>query len=123
MANALLIPDLNLTREARWDNAKQDDTRYFLSEVEVLGQTSSKAIVALGDSLTDGVGIENDHYDRWTDFLAQRLQQNSRHIVLRYSMLESQATDSCAMQKRHLSAPQASIDLIMMSCNERESLP
>lgn len=78
MANALLIPDLNLTREARWDNAKQDDTRYFLSEVEVLGQTSSKAIVALGDSLTDGVGIENDHYDRWTDFLAQRLQQNSK---------------------------------------------
>ena len=73
--------DLNLTREARWDNAKQDDTRYFLSEVEVLWSNKFQQI-ALGDSPTDGVGIENDHCDRWTDFLAQRLQQNPRHRVV-----------------------------------------
>lgn len=79
MQNAQLYPLFDKTQSKIWTEAKQDDTRYFLKELEI--QTSSKAgvIVAFGDSLTDGVGIENDHYNRWTDVLAERLQASSHH--------------------------------------------
>lgn len=76
MQNALLLPGKNISKTSNWYDGKKDDTRYFLNEVEVLGAEKARAIVAFGDSLTDGVGIENDRYHRWTDFLAQRLQQN-----------------------------------------------
>ncbi|WMW79788.1 SGNH/GDSL hydrolase family protein [Undibacterium cyanobacteriorum] len=79
MQNAQLYPLVDKTRSKTWGEAKQDDTRYFLKELEI--QTSGKtgAIVAFGDSLTDGVGIENDRYHRWTDFLAERLQVSPKH--------------------------------------------
>jgi lysophospholipase L1-like esterase len=35
---------------------------------------ASRAVVALGDSITDGHGATTNGNDRWTDVLAQRLQ-------------------------------------------------
>lgn len=51
---------------------------YFLSALDVLAPRSDLgAVVALGDSITDGVGSQTGAYDRWTDDLADRL--SARH--------------------------------------------
>lgn len=44
----------------------------FLTGVDV--QTSGAAVVALGDSITDGTRSPIDTHSRWTDWLARRLQ-------------------------------------------------
>ena len=46
---------------------------YFLSGVQVSERTNAGAIVALGDSITDGHGSTTDGNDRWTDVLARRI--------------------------------------------------
>ena len=47
---------------------------YFLNGVDVLAPDSSAAIVALGDSITDGHGVTTNENGRWPDDLARRLQ-------------------------------------------------
>jgi lysophospholipase L1-like esterase len=47
---------------------------YYISGMEVMADASTRAIVAMGDSLTDGRGTDNDKNDRWTDDLEVRLQ-------------------------------------------------
>ena len=49
---------------------------YFLSGIDVLAPDSSRAIVILGDSITDGRGSTTDGNDRWPDELASRLEKN-----------------------------------------------
>ena len=51
---------------------------YFLSGVEVEGAADAHAIVALGDSITDGAQSTLDANHRWTDFLAARLNAGRR---------------------------------------------
>ncbi|MDC0667101.1 SGNH/GDSL hydrolase family protein [Nannocystis radixulma] len=51
-----------------------DDTRYFLTDVEVAADPAARTIVALGDSITDGVGSTENQNARWPDALAKRLQ-------------------------------------------------
>ena len=46
---------------------------YVLSGVEVEAPRDARAVVVLGDSLTDGYGSTVDAHHRWTDFLARRL--------------------------------------------------
>ncbi len=49
---------------------------YFLDAVDIVAlQRNRGAIVALGDSITDGFGSTTDANHRWPDFLAQRLRQ------------------------------------------------
>ena len=48
---------------------------YFLSRVEVAAPEQVKAIVALGDSITDGARTTSDTNSRWPDQLARRLNQ------------------------------------------------
>lgn len=59
------------------------DHWYFITGVEVIAENST-AIVALGDSITDGRGTPTNGNGRWTDYLARRLQSNSktRHIAV-----------------------------------------
>jgi lysophospholipase L1-like esterase len=47
---------------------------YILNGIDVEAEPSSAAIVALGDSITDGRGSGTDKNDRWPDDLARRLQ-------------------------------------------------
>ena len=49
---------------------------YILTGIDVEANPSSAAIVALGDSITDGRGSGTDKNDRWPDNLARRLQTN-----------------------------------------------
>jgi lysophospholipase L1-like esterase len=47
---------------------------YFLAGVDVLeASPAAGAVVALGDSITDGVGSKTSANDRWTDYLARRV--------------------------------------------------
>jgi lysophospholipase L1-like esterase len=52
------------------------DHWYFLTGVDVMADTSSAAVVTLGDSITDGRGSTTNGNDRWPDNLARRLQAN-----------------------------------------------
>jgi lysophospholipase L1-like esterase len=58
---------------------------YFLSGVEVRVPERARAIVTLGDSVTEGFGSTTDMNQRWPNILAERLQANwgtSRVAVL-----------------------------------------
>ncbi|WP_181698811.1 SGNH/GDSL hydrolase family protein [Nocardia sp. GTS18] len=46
---------------------------YYLSSVQMSGAASADAIVAFGDSITDGFGSDNDGNNRYPDALADRL--------------------------------------------------
>jgi lysophospholipase L1-like esterase len=46
---------------------------YFLGGVDVDAPVSARVLVALGDSITDGVGSTADANRRWTDVLTRRL--------------------------------------------------
>jgi lysophospholipase L1-like esterase len=48
-------------------------SRAFLSGVEVESRAQAKAVVVLGDSISDGVGSTPDTNRRWPDRLAERL--------------------------------------------------
>jgi len=51
---------------------------YFLSAVDVLSDSARGAIVAFGDSITDGTCATLDAHDRWEDVMASRLQLAGR---------------------------------------------
>ncbi len=61
-------------------NAKKFAHWYQLSSIDVSAAPGAAAIVALGDSITDGHGATTDGNDRWTDVLARRLQAASRNL-------------------------------------------
>lgn len=55
-------------------NAQTIEHWYQISGVDVLGPPDAGAIVALGDSITDGHATTTNGNDRWTDDLAARLE-------------------------------------------------
>lgn len=66
--NVVSAPSLPLAlKTAHW---------YILTGVDVMPEHLSKALVILGDSITDGRGSTTDANNRWPDFLAQRLNNN-----------------------------------------------
>jgi lysophospholipase L1-like esterase len=50
---------------------------YYISGIDVMADASAKGVVAIGDSITDGRGTDDNHNNRWTDILAARLQGNA----------------------------------------------
>ena len=59
---------------ASLSDTKRVDHWYQVSEIDVTASADAGAIVALGDSITDGHGATTNGNDRWTDELAARLQ-------------------------------------------------
>jgi lysophospholipase L1-like esterase len=57
---------------------------YQLAGVDVAAGPEAAAIVTLGDSITDGFGVQPDTDRRWPDFLARRLQAEprTRHLAV-----------------------------------------
>jgi lysophospholipase L1-like esterase len=51
---------------------------YLLSGIDVEAPAGAGAIVALGDSITDGRGVSHSGNNRWPDVLAERLQADPR---------------------------------------------
>jgi lysophospholipase L1-like esterase len=65
-------------------NAQHVEHWYQLSGVDILAPPNASAIIALGDSITDGNATNTDGNDRWTDVLAARLQNSpaTRNIAV-----------------------------------------
>ena len=63
------------TADADLDMATEVPSWYFLSRVEVVAPQQVTAIVALGDSITDGARSTANTNSRWPDVLARRLSQ------------------------------------------------
>ncbi|NRR33534.1 SGNH/GDSL hydrolase family protein [Oxalobacteraceae bacterium] len=74
MQTAYIVQGSDVTASIDFAGNTSDDTRYFLTDVEVASQSASSAIVVVGDSITDGVGSTDDRDRRWPDALAARLQ-------------------------------------------------
>jgi lysophospholipase L1-like esterase len=72
----------DLVSAARLPGADHVDHWYQLSGVDVLEPQGAAAVVALGDSITDGHASTTNGNDRWTDVLAARLQASpaSRNV-------------------------------------------
>lgn len=67
--NAVSAPDL--------DHPIAGEHWYWIAGVDVVAAQNARAIVALGDSITDGHGSTSNGNDRWPDELARRLQANA----------------------------------------------
>lgn len=65
----------DLVSAANLPDAKKVEHWYQLAGVDVASPPNAAAIVALGDSITDGHGATTNGNDRWTDVLARALQQ------------------------------------------------
>jgi lysophospholipase L1-like esterase len=63
----------DFTSKADIPNATTKTSWYWLADVEVWASDQTAAIVALGDSITDGVGAKQGDYNDWPDLLANRL--------------------------------------------------
>ncbi|MDR3797705.1 MAG: SGNH/GDSL hydrolase family protein [Terracidiphilus sp.] len=60
------------------DGAGKVDHWYQIASIDVQASPGAASVVALGDSITDGHATTTNGNDRWTDVLAQRLQQSPR---------------------------------------------
>ena len=69
----------NATAAARMPDGEKDDSRYFLTDVEVAAAADAPLLVVFGDSIVDGVGSTVDGDKRWPDQLAARLQADPAH--------------------------------------------
>ena len=59
------------------------DYWYIISGLDILSEDPEvAAVVALGDSITDGRGSTTNGNDRWTDVLADRLQADSATVKI-----------------------------------------
>ncbi len=63
----------DFTAMAEIQNATTKPSWFFLSSLEVLAPSQTATILALGDSITDGVGAKQGDYSDWPDLLANRL--------------------------------------------------
>jgi lysophospholipase L1-like esterase len=72
------------TSAARFPKGGVDYGRLFLTDVEVASSGAARAVVIVGDSVSDGVGSADNLNYRWTDALAERLQADPmrRHIAV-----------------------------------------
>ena len=68
----------NRVMEAAWAEPGKVTRWYALSDVEVQAPRGAGALVAVGDSITDGYGVTVDANNRWTDVLAARLRQDGQ---------------------------------------------
>ncbi len=70
------IQSSNVLSAASLPSATKTKHWYITTGVEVLADKASRAIVVLGDSITDGRGSTDDGQNRWPDVLALRLATN-----------------------------------------------
>ncbi|KQM35834.1 SGNH/GDSL hydrolase family protein [Sphingomonas sp. Leaf10] len=66
----------NRLSDAVFADATPVERWFQIASVEVDAAPAARAIVALGDSITDGFGVKDGRNLRWTDGLARRLAAN-----------------------------------------------
>ncbi len=76
--SALYFSNGDTTAEATIDPTYPDTGTWnswlWLSEVEVSGSSATGAVIAFGDSITDGLGLNGDSHADWPNLLADRLR-------------------------------------------------
>ena len=77
LRNRLPLGSRRLYRRTRFTGTTTQSF-HFLTTVEVRAAERAGAIVTLGESVTDGVGSTPDTNQRWTNLLAERLQDHPR---------------------------------------------
>jgi lysophospholipase L1-like esterase len=73
MQTAYVAPGTDVTAAEVFPAGPVDDSRYFITGVDVAAPGGSGAIVVIGDSIADGIGSTENANARWPDILAQRL--------------------------------------------------
>lgn len=75
-ATSFLLPG---SRVAAADLADAHTTTrwYLLADVEIAAAANGATLVAIGDSITDGYGVQPERNSRWTDVLARRLREGA----------------------------------------------
>ncbi|WDG80459.1 SGNH/GDSL hydrolase family protein [Pseudomonas chlororaphis] len=71
----------NQVNAQRLEGSEQVEARLFLSDILVDAPLDARALVVLGDSITDGNGSTLDSNRRWPDFLAQRLARENVAVL------------------------------------------
>jgi lysophospholipase L1-like esterase len=72
------IADGDRTADVELKEAQTNRSYFWLTGVEVLAKDDAGAIIAFGDSITDGYATTPDAGRAWPELLAERLQQNTR---------------------------------------------
>ena len=57
-----------------WSQAAHVDRWYFIAGLDVETAAPARAVVLLGDSITDGYGVKPGQHARWSDGLSRRLR-------------------------------------------------
>ena len=78
-----------------FSNAVSTAHWYIINAIEVKAEKNACAIVALGNSITDGRGTTTNGQDRWTDNLSRRLLQNRK--TSRISVLNMGLGGNCIL--------------------------
>jgi lysophospholipase L1-like esterase len=68
----------NFTTKDEIPNPAIEKSWFWLAELDVLATNRTAAIVAFGDSITDGAGAKLGEYDDWPNLLARRLADAHR---------------------------------------------
>lgn len=66
------------TMAASLPDAKTATRWHQLADVEVSAASPARAVVVIGDSITDGYGATTDANNRWTDHLVRRIAQDGK---------------------------------------------
>lgn len=66
----------NRISEAHFNEAVKTDHWYIINGIDVKAPEEAKAIVVLGNSITDGRGSGTNKQNRWPDILSERLLEN-----------------------------------------------
>ncbi|WP_164162779.1 SGNH/GDSL hydrolase family protein [Stenotrophomonas maltophilia] len=75
------IAGADQTRARDLQGASSTTTRLFLTGIEVEAAHSTRSVVVIGDSITDGATASLDQDQRWTDLLAVRLAPRGVAVV------------------------------------------
>jgi lysophospholipase L1-like esterase len=72
------VAEGNVMESGSFEGAKEIRSWVFVKDVEVQAPAHASAVVAFGDSITDGAFASNNANARWPDELARRLEANKR---------------------------------------------
>ncbi|MBB3222477.1 SGNH/GDSL hydrolase family protein [Pseudoduganella umbonata] len=73
MQTAYIARGIDATASEVFPAGPTDDSRHFITGVDVAAHGGAGAIVVVGDSIADGIGSTEDGNARWPDVLARRL--------------------------------------------------
>ncbi|XDA99468.1 SGNH/GDSL hydrolase family protein [Sulfitobacter sp. LCG007] len=108
------------------DDAISMTQRAFLTEIMVDAPEDTTAVIAFGDSITDGDGSSIDGNDRWPDVLARRLVEAGHSVAVQNQgisgakvLSDRMGTNALARFERDvLSQDDATAVLVMIGIND-----